>query len=40
MKNANYKTLVFSSLTGLATFLLMGTGIIYAHCDTMDEYPA
>jgi hypothetical protein len=35
MENTNYTTLFFSFLTFLITFLLMGTGLVFAHCDTM-----
>ena len=35
MENTNYTTWFFSFLTFLITFLLMGTGLVFAHCDTM-----
>jgi hypothetical protein len=36
MENTNFTTWFFSFLTVLITVLLMGTGLIFAHCDTMD----
>lgn len=35
MENTNFTASVFTFLTAFFAYLLMGTGLVFAHCDTM-----
>lgn len=36
MESTNFTTSIAAFVTVLCTFLVMGTGLVFAHCDTMD----